>query len=69
MVKFKRNLSVKKKDRTPWPRFSLGELFYRCLRLLWYWQIGLAYLIFGVLLMVLAGFVIYRYIAWFLGWE
>ena len=69
MVRFKRNVPAKRKDRTPWRRFSLGWLFYLCLRLFYYWEFGLAYLVFSLVFLMFAGFAIYRYIAWFFGWE
>ena len=68
MVRFKRNVRAKRKDRTPYRRFSLGWLFYKWVRYE-YWKNQLGYLICGLFLMVLAGFVMYRYITWFLGWE
>ncbi len=69
MVRFKRNVPLKKKDRTPWRRFSLGWLSYKCLRFLFYWQVGIPLLLLSLLFLMLARFVIYRYITWFLGWE
>ena len=66
MVRFKRNVPAKRKDRTPW-RFGLGWLFYLCSRLFHYREFGLAYLVFSLVFLTFAGFVIYRYIARFFG--
>ena len=67
MVRFKRDVPAKRKDRTPWRRFSLGWLCYKCLRFLFYWQVGIPVLLFSLVFLMFAGFVIYRYIAWFFG--
>ncbi len=46
----------------------MGSLFYEYLRQ-WYWGFRIGFLVWGLVFLVLAGFVMHRYVTWFLGWE
>ena len=68
MAKFKRHVPAKKKGPNPSRRGVMGSLFYEYLRQ-WYWGFRIGFLVWGLVFLVLAGFVMHRYVTWFLGWE